>query len=307
MISIMTIPTPADSESSDPEPPSSGQPRGLAAFLRKFGFGVIITSLLTLFTIVVLWPRMVIAVHAGEVGVMWYRFTGTDLETSYFEGTHLILPWDLMTVYDTRVSTVDYDVPVLSTDGLEISVSVTVRYHPVYKTAPQLHQGVGPDYVSRIVIPEVVTAVREVMGLYRPEQLYTLRTVEMQRQIVARAKAQALERYIVVDDVLIRRIQLPETVQEAIQSKLKQEQEALEYEYRIDRERLEAERKEIEAEGIQRYRDLVAQGLPDGEYERFLRLKGIEATLEIATSENSKVVVVGPGDEGLPVILNPGD
>lgn len=272
---------------------------------REHSFALLLVSLLLLFTLVVFWPRMVITIRAGEEGALWSRWTGMQLSTVYREGTHLIWPWNEMTIYDIRINKVDYDVPVLSTDGLEIKVAVSIRYRPAPKTVPQLHQTIGPNYVDRVVIPEVVTAVREVMGAFRPDQLYTLRTVEMQNQIVARAATQVQDRFVTIDDVLIRRIELPEALQTAIQSKLRQEQAALEYRYRLDREQAEATRKQIEADGIAAFQQRVFGGTPDVNAQRYLTFKGIEATLELAKSTNAKVVVVGSGPNGMPLILNP--
>jgi regulator of protease activity HflC (stomatin/prohibitin superfamily) len=283
--------------------PGDLSPKGVAngsrRWFRKHGFGVTITTLLLLLTIAVFWNRIVYTVRPGEEAVMWKRLAGTQINVIYKEGTHVILPWDRLYIYDLRIQTADYTVPVLSTDGLEIMVDVTVRYHPESKTVPQLHQEVGPEYAQRIVIPEVVTAVREVIGRYRPEQLYTLRTDETQRQIVERAAGQARERFVQIDDVLIRRIALPESVQAAIQRKLNQEQEALEYEYRLEKERREALRKDIEADGIVAFQTKVAGSITP----QLLQWKGVEATLELARSPNAKMVVVG-GRDGLPLILN---
>lgn len=269
--------------------------------VRRNAFPLTMVALLLVFSLFVFWNRVIITVRSGESGVMWKRFSGTQIDTIYGEGTHLIFPWNVMHIYDVRIRKVDYDVPVLSTDGLEIDVAVSIRYRPVEKSVPQLHQEIGPDYVDRIIIPEVVTAVREVMGKYRPEQLYTLRTVEMQNQIIARAAMQVQDRFVIIDDVLIRRITLPEIVQGAIQNKLRQEQEALEYQFRLAKERSEAERKRIEAGGISEFQQIIAQGLT----ENYLRYKGIEATLELSKSPNAKVIVVGSGPNGMPLILNP--
>ena len=200
---------------------------GVRAWLREHALALFLVAAIALFTFVVFWPRMVITIRPGEAGVLWSRFVGTRIDTVFGEGTHLIAPWDVMYIYDVRISKVDYTVPVLSTDGLDIEVEVSVRYRPVSKSVPQLHQQIGPDYVQRIIIPEVVTAVREVMGRYRPDQLLALRTIEMQTQIVTKASAQVRDRFVVIDDVLIRRIKLPARVQTAIEDKLKQEQASL--------------------------------------------------------------------------------
>lgn len=279
--------------------PAPTRLQSLRRRLKRTSFGLIIAGLLVLFVFIHLWPMMIIAIHSGQEGVLWRRLTGTVTDVVYHEGTHLIMPWNIMYVYDVQIQRADHTVEVLSTDGLEIKVNVSTRYHPVRKTVPQLHQQVGPDYLNRIVIPEIVTAVREVMGKYRPQELYTRRTEEMQDQIRVRAAAQVQDRFVEIDDVLIRRIELPASVQGAIQTKLTLEQESQAYEFRLQRELQEAERKRQEANGIRDFQQIVAQGISPA----LLRWKGIEATLELAKSPNSKVIVIGSSD-GLPLILD---
>lgn len=282
--------------------PVHPRPRGFRAWLRRHRFSMTIGSLLFMLAFAFFWNRIVYTIRPGEEAVFWSRFTGTEIDAIYKEGLHLIFPWDKLYIYDLRIQAVDHTVKVLSTDGLEISVDVTTRFHPESKTVPQLHQEVGPEYASRIVLPEVVSAVREVIGRYRPEQLYTLRTDQTEREIVQRAAVQTRERFVELDDVLIRRLELPETVQAAIQRKLNQEQEALEYEYRLEKERREALRKDIEAQGIVAFQERVDASIT----EQLLRWKGIEATLELARSPNAKMVVIG-GRDGMPLILNTQD
>jgi regulator of protease activity HflC (stomatin/prohibitin superfamily) len=292
----MADPVTADATSGVTATTINEQEYWLIAWLRRRAFALSMLGLVLLFALVFFWPRMLITIGPGQEGVLWRRFVGTQVDTIYLEGTHLIVPWNRMYLYDIRLAKLDETVSVLSADGLEIDVDLSIRYRPVSKSIPQLHQQVGPDYAHRIVVPEVVTAVREVMGRYTPDQLYTLRAVEMQNLIIARAAGQVRERFVVVDDVLIRRIRLPEIVQNAIQSKLRQEQEALEYEYRLRKERQETARKVEEAAGIEALNSALS--------DRFLRWKGVEATLELARSANAKVVVIGSGPNGLPLILN---
>jgi regulator of protease activity HflC (stomatin/prohibitin superfamily) len=244
---------------------------------------------------------VVVTVPAGYKAVMWKRLSGTDVETLYLEGTHLIFPWNRLQRYDVRIQRLDTVVTVLSTDGLEIDAHVSVRYRPVERTLPLLHQTVGPDYANRIVIPEVIAAVRSVMGQYRPQQLFAIRSEEMQNRIIERAAKQARDRFVSIDDVLIGKIELPSIVQTAIQLKLKQEQEAQEYEYRIVRENKEKQRKIIEADGIAEFQARISKTTD----ATLLRWKGIEATERLATSPNSKVIVIG-GRDGLPLILDTG-
>lgn len=266
------------------------------------GFSISITSLIVLFAVVFFWRHIVHTINPGEAAVMWKRFTGTEIDRVYLEGTHVIWPWNKLYVYDLRVQKIDSEVPVLSTDGLEIEIDVAIRFRPEERTLPQLHQNVGPDYAERIVIPQVVSAVREVFGKYRPEQLYTLRTEDVHDQLLARAAKGIREKFLLIDDVIISRIELPESVQNAIQAKLAQEQEALAYEYRLVTEQREAERKKIEATGISEFQRAVTPGIT----QQYLQWRGIEATLELAKSNNAKLVIVG-GRDGLPLILNTPD
>lgn len=266
------------------------------------GFGIAITSLIVLFAVVFFWRHIVHTVNPGEAAVSWRRFSGTEIDKVYLEGTHFIWPWNKIYIYDLRVQKVDTKVPVLSTDGLEINIDVTIRYRAEERTLPQLHQQVGPDYADRIVLPHVVSAVREVFGKYRPEQLYTLRTDDVHDQLMTRASKGTRERFTLIDDVIISRIELPESVQNAIQAKLAQEQEALAYEYRLVTEQREAQRKKIEATGISDFQKAVTPGIT----QQYLQWRGIEATLELAKSNNAKLVIVG-GRDGLPIILNTPD
>lgn len=269
------------------------------AWVWNNGLGLTITALILLFAVIFFWRHMVYTVNPGEAAVSWKRFSGTEIDKIYLEGTHFIFPWNKLYLYDLRVQKMDTKVPVLSTDGLEINIEVTVRYRPEERTLPQMHKEVGPDYADRIVLPHLVSAVREVFGKYRPEQLYTLRTDDVHDQLLTRTSKGAGEHFLLIDDVIISRIELPESVQKAIQAKLAQEQEALAYEYRLVTEEREAQRKAIEAKGIAAFQTAISPGITDS----YLRWRGIEATLELAKSNNSKLVIVG-GKDGLPIILN---
>ncbi len=256
--------------------------------------------LLLLFAIAWLWKDIVIPINAGERGVFFSRFTGTITDRVYPEGLHLIPPWDTMAVYNVRLQAVDRSYTVLSKDGLEITVDVTIRFRPAEKLVGRLHAQVGPGYVESVIVPEVGNGVRAVVSRYAPEDLYRESFLAIQEQIVDHARDEIQERYVFLDDVLVRAIVLPRTVAEAIQRKLAWEQAALEMEYRLDRERLEAERKRIEATGVRDFQTTIAAGLST----QYLRYKGIEATLELAKSPNAKVIVVGQGPGGLPLIFN---
>ncbi len=266
---------------------------------RRHDMKIAIALLFIAFVTIYFWSSIVIAIHPGEAGVLWSRIFGTRVNVVYQEGTHLILPINQMTIYNVRYQKVDRLFSVLSKDGLEIAVQTTVRFKPVDKLIGRLHQQIGPDYVETIVIPEVGQAVRTTIGKYRPEELYTSEFDEIQQNILRLARAQVRERFVLLDDIQIQTITLPRSVATAIQHKLEEEQTSLEMTFRISRERQEAERKKIEAEGIKAYQDIVASGLNNA----LLQYKGIDATLELAKSPNSKVVIIGAGKDGLPMIL----
>jgi regulator of protease activity HflC (stomatin/prohibitin superfamily) len=268
---------------------------------RRHEIKITLLVLLGLFAFAFFWPQIVIPIRPGHRGVLWSRFTGTHLDRVYPEGTHLIFPWDEMTVYPIRYATTDRTIVALSKDGLPISVDVTMRYKPAEKLLPYLHQGVGPQYVDTIVVPEVASALRGVIGDFRPEELYAQSFESIQERIVGEAKHQTGIRFVMLDDVLITKVTLPDSVTAAIQNKLSQEQAALEMNFRIQRETDEAKRKEIEGEGVRTFQRLISETMSD----RTLQYKGIEATLELARSNNAKVVVIGSGNGNmLPLILN---
>lgn len=268
-------------------------------WIRRNRQGLILASLLFLFLVAALWPRIFIRVRSGEAGVLYSLLGGgTVVDYVYPEGLHMILPWDVLYVYNVRIQEREQDLQLLTRNGLHVSFKLSIRYQPEYETVGLLHQKVGPDYVEKIVVPQVVSVLRTQVGQFSAEEVYTTRRAILER-IFFEAIQQVARRYIAIDQVLIRSIELPATVQEAIEDKIKQRHLAESYEYRIQKEQREARRKEIEAEGYRLYNEVVATSLTDD----VLKWKGIEATRELATSPNAKVVVVGNGDGDLPIIL----
>ncbi|MCB2198621.1 prohibitin family protein [bacterium] len=262
-------------------------------------FRLIITLLLVLFVLFYLAPHMFIFVLPGQGGVLWKRFAGgTVIEKVYEEGTHIIAPWNKMYIYDLRTQQVQDIVPIISENGLTIHVELSIRYHPNRSIVGLLHKMVGPDYVNVVVVPEVEAVVRSTVGKYKPEEVYRAQEA-IAEKIVEESAKQLEERYVKLDDVLIKRIRLPELISQAIENKLIQQQVAQEYDYRLETSVKEAKRKRIEAEGINNYNVIVEQNLN----ENILRWEGIRATRELAVSENAKVVVIGSGPDGLPIIL----
>lgn len=288
---------------------SQPKPRGIAALIQRFRafarehmLPLILGGLIFTFLVVYLANRIFILIGPGEAGVLFHRLTnGTDTRRVYGEGMSIIAPWNKMFIYNVRVQERANVVEALSSNGLTITVSVSLRYYPDYSNLGILHQKVGPDYAEKVVIPEVTAGVREVIGRYRPEELYTLKTSAISEAIIQNVVRAVSDKFIVLDDVNIKNIKLPALVTTAIENKLQQEQMAQEYEFRLKREEEEAKRLLTQAGGIAAFNEKVNQSLT----EDLLRFKGIEATLELSKSPNSKVVVIGSGADGLPLILNP--
>lgn len=242
---------------------------------------------------------MTTTIGSGEGAVKYSKFTGTDVNTTYDEGLHLHAPWVTLIKYDLRVQEQLEEITALSSNGLSIGLDASIRWRPKGVELGELHINYGRDYYKKLVQPELRSAIREIVGQFLPEELYSTRRQELQDQVLQRVKDAVEQRSVTIDAILIRDIELPTLIREAIENKLQEEQEAERYQFTIAKERLEAERKAIEAEGEAEFQRIITASLTT----QFLRFKGIEATLELAASPNAKTVIVGSGEDGLPLIL----
>jgi regulator of protease activity HflC (stomatin/prohibitin superfamily) len=259
-----------------------------------YGFlAILLFSLLTNTTFITIAP--------GHKGVKFKRFAGgIQKDKIYDQGFHVVMPWDDMIVYDVRLNEDFETMDVLSKNGLSIAVEMSYRYQPIDEMIGYLHDGIGIDYMDRILKPEIRSATREVIGKYLPEELYSTKRESIQDEIYNQTKEAVQDKFISVDAILIRSVQLPDKLKNAIEQKLEEEQLAFQFEFKLDRERKEAERKIIEAQAKADANRILNASLSD----KLLKDKGIEATLELALSPNSKVVIIGSGEGGLPLILN---
>ncbi len=258
--------------------------------------GIIILAVIL---ILVLWGRITVTIQSGQAGVEYNFFDGVNTEDTFGEGFHLISPFNKMFVYNVRQQEVAEKMSVLSSNGLEISIDVSMWYQPVYEKLGELHQEKGQDYLNSIVKPSIRSATRSVIGRYTPEQIYSSKRDAIQFEIFDETRKILVIQYIQLNEVLVRDVTLPPTIKTAIETKLKQEQEFLEYEFKLQKADKERERQLIEAEGKAAANKILSASLTD----KILRDKGIEATLKLASSPNSKVVVIGSGKDGLPLIL----
>ena len=245
--------------------------------------------------------KSTINIDAGEAGVLWKRFSGGVVidKPPLGEGFHLVAPWNKVIVYEVRQQELFEKMKVLSSNGLDILLETTAWYLPTYEDLGKLHKEKGENYLDRIIKPALRSAARSVVGRYTPEQLYSSKRDVIQSEIFEETKKILKNQYVQLNEVLVRDVTLPPTIKEAIERKLKQEQESLEYEFRLVTAEKEAEKQRIEAQGKADANRILSASLTD----KILQDKGIEATLKLADSPNSKVIVIGSAGDGLPIIL----
>jgi regulator of protease activity HflC (stomatin/prohibitin superfamily) len=251
--------------------------------------------------VVIILAKSAITIGSGEAGVLYKTFDGgvvTD-QPPLGEGFHIVAPWNKVIVYEIRQQELFEKMKVLSSNGLEIQIDASAWYKPITDDLGKLHQEKGENYLERIIQPAIRSAARSVVGRYTPEQLYSSKRDAIQEEIYEETKKILDKQYVQLNEVLVRDVTLPGTIKDAIERKLKQEQESLEYEFRLVTAQKEAERQIIEAQGKADANRILSASLTD----KILRDKGIEATIKLSESNNSKVVVIGSGKDGLPLIL----
>ncbi|MCF6296981.1 MAG: prohibitin family protein [Flavobacteriaceae bacterium] len=251
---------------------------------------------------VIFLSKTFVTVDRGEAGVLWKRFGGGVVvdQPAMGEGFHMVAPWNKVDIYNIRQQNMFIkDMEVLSSNGLEIKLDVSVLYMPKISELGLLHKTKGENYSEVVIIPEIRSAARSVVGRYTPEQLYSSKRDAIQQEIFEEISKKADAQYVQINDVLVRDVTLPPTIKEAIERKLKQEQESLEYEFRLITASKEAEKQRIEAKGKADANKILSASLTD----KILQDKGIEATLKLSQSPNSKVVIIGSGKDGMPIIL----
>jgi len=251
--------------------------------------------------VIVIISKSAITIGSGEAGVLYKTFDNgvvTD-KPPLGEGFHLVAPWNSVHIYEVRQQEVFEKMDVLSSNGLDIKLDASAWFQPKYEELGKLHQEKSEQYIARILLPAIRSAARSVVGRYTPEQLYSSKRDAIQVEIYEETKKIVDDQYIQLNEILIRDVTLPPTIKEAIERKLKQEQESLEYEFRLVTADKEAQKQRIEAQGKADANRILSASLTD----KILQDKGIEATLKLSESPNSKIVIIGSGDTGMPIIL----
>jgi len=265
--------------------------------LPKIAFPIIVIAIV----IIVLLSKSAVTIDSGHAGVLYETLkNGVDSNREPLgPGFHIVAPWNRVIDYETRQQEVPEKMSVLSSNGLDIQLDASVLYEPDIKNLGRLHNEKGEKYLHRVLQPAIRSAARSVVGRYTPEQLYSSKRDAIQEEIFEETKKIVAPQFIQLNDVLIRDVTLPSTIKEAIERKLKQEQESLEYEFRLVTAKKEAEKVIIEAQGKADANKILSASLTD----KILQDKGIEATVKLSESSNSKVIVIGSGDSGMPIIL----
>jgi len=251
--------------------------------------------------LIIILAKSAITIGSGKAGVLYRTFDGgvvTD-EPALGEGFHIVAPWNKVFIYEVRQQELFEKMQVLSSNGLEIKLDASAWFVPKYEFLGKLHQEKGEQYIERVLMPAIRSAARSVVGRYTPEQLYSSKRDVIQTEIYEETKNIVDNQYIQLNEILVRDVTLPTSIKEAIERKLKQEQESLEYEFRLVTAQKEAEKRIIDAQGKADANRILSASITD----KILLDKGIEATIKLSESQNAKVIVIGAGDKGLPIIL----
>lgn len=283
----------------------------LAEFVRRWQTQILLGLLTTMFLLLIILPAILIPIPYGTAAVTWKRFEGgTQMNKVFGEGTLLIMPWNRAYMYSTQFQVLRHEFEAVTKNGLSIKIDTTIRYRVIKDRLPILHVNVGPEYVKRLIIPEIGSWARIEVAKYDAEDVYASQRLMIQQRIFKHLrndlgidnsfKDSRSADYVELQQLLINNIELPTGIRKAIVQKIEKVHLEQEYDTRIKIAQKEAVRKEAEAKGIAGFQKIVAGGISD----TYLKWRGIEATLELATSDNAKVVVIGGGSDGLPIILN---
>ena len=318
------------------EAPPPQKRRAWLRFIRRHIPSVSVLFMAALLAITLLYPYVVITVQSGQVGVLWRRFFGFDAYCWCFagrgtaldpreireEGLHIIWPWDKLFIYNLRLQSATQTYNAISKDGVSVNAQINVRFQLTHNSVGVLHKFIGPDYLQLIVSPEIGSQARSVISQYSAQEVYTSREAiqekirdnaqkslgahlnklvqpEAMEELDPKHYTDYLQGSIQILDTLVLGIELPPEIVAAINRQTEQYYMIQEYRFRVAREAEESKRKQIEANGISAFQQTVSQGIS----ESYLRWRGIEATLALAQSPNSKIVIIGSNKDGLPIIL----
>lgn len=239
-------------------------------------------------------------VPSGHRGVKYFKFgDGTEMGTIYDEGFNWHLPWNTIYVYKTQLDERKEDLQILSSDGASISLEVSIWFKPIPEKLDSLQKTIGQRYYNSVVASALRGVGRSVVGKYKPEEIYSSKREMIASEILAEMQTLLVDKFVNIENIIIRNVGLPPRITDAINAKLEADQQQQQMAFILLKETQEAERKRIEAKGISDFQKIVSSGITP----TLLKWKGIEATEKLASSPNTKVVVIGNSKDGLPIIL----
>ena len=270
---------------------------GLPSMPNLGGAGKRILQLGILVVVIIVLIGSTTSIPTGNVGVLtlFGRVTGETLP----EGIHLINPLKSVQKLSVQTQSLKESANVPSNEGLILALDTSLLFRLDKSKASYVYQTMGEPYVEKVVEPTLRAAIRAATSAHSANALYTNARELVQAQIQDELTKELAPRGVIVENVLLRDVQLPAMLKGSIEAKQQAEQEALAMNFRLQKETQEAQRKRIEAGGIRDFQQIVAQGISP----QLLEWKGIEATENLARSTNSKVVVIGNSKNGLPLIL----
>jgi regulator of protease activity HflC (stomatin/prohibitin superfamily) len=279
-------------------------------WISKHTLQFVVASFIIFISGFILWPSIHASIPVGYVGVLFRPiWKGTDLSLLLNEGINLKLPWDTVTKYDGRIQQKVVTVDVLTSDLLKSTLTVSYQFRIYEDNVPMLHKYIGPDYVSKFVEPSIIASVRNAVGKLSSTEAFTKNISSVEQEIRQGSDLSIINnisppginevRLVRIEAIEFQDFSFPKEVADAINNKMVASAKAQSYPFILESERSEAQRKEIEAEGIRKFQDTVRPGLSDS----YLRWRGIEATQNLASSSNSKIIIFGQGPTGLPLIM----
>jgi len=275
--------------------------RQIRVYLRANAPFLYLGLAILLFFIIFFAPEMLVTIHSGQVGVRYLRFFGgTQVDRIVDEGFHFVFPWDKLYVYDVRVQEAKHRITVLTEEGLAVGLNLSIRYQPEAELVGLLHQRIGPEYRDRVVVPEVESGLRNVVGKVVLKNLVELESPNVSERIRNITADKLDGSFVRLVGVIVVGIDLPSTVKSAIEDKMVQSEMANSYVFRLDRERKEAERRRIESIGLVEYNRRLAASITPA----LLRWRSIDAAKELSLSPNTKTIVLGGNGSGsMPFLL----
>ncbi|MBK1649050.1 prohibitin family protein [Rhabdochromatium marinum] len=254
----------------------------------------------TIFLVAYLAPSIFVYIYPGQAGLLFRALADEHLsEQTFHEGLYVVAPWNKMYIYDVTKQKHIVKMEALTNNGLFVKLDVDAIFHPDPGRLKELATHIGADYADKVLIPVVQSSVRQVIGGYTPEELYTTARDSLHAAILTATQQAIAGLPFLIEDIIIERLELPQTINAAIEKKLRLQQDALSYQYLLAKQADESKRLKIEAEGIDEYQRIVADNLTP----ELLQWLQIRALHELAQSDNSKIIVIGDSDT-LPLVLD---